>query len=322
MTNAMRKLELRERIQAAAKTVFLEKGYAETKINDIAKAADISPSTIYLYFSGKKDLFSSLNIQQAADIRPEFERKREEICRTALHIFGQEGFERTTMDAIAVQVGLSKAALYQYCDSKEDLFLQVLRYYVAGGIRVPDGSRSDDDDWRAYLRVVAKGCLSGARKPDRNAFLGTVIRDSNKFPAFGAALLPVQLSGRPEEHRPFSHHPAGAGPHPPRRQPPGLYGCVYGVPYVLCGHVPHHRRRGVRRGRGYLYQPDGGHLRPGAEGLSMIKKRSPPLGGDRFSYLRLLRWSQAEPQPEQSPPQAPPQLPQSPFIWRRICRTR
>lgn len=56
MTNAMRKLELRERIQAAAKTVFLEKGYAETKINDIAKAADISPSTIYLYFSGKKDL--------------------------------------------------------------------------------------------------------------------------------------------------------------------------------------------------------------------------------------------------------------------------
>ena len=128
MTNAMRKLELRERIQAAAKTVFLEKGYAETKINDIAKAADISPSTIYLYFSGKKDLFSSLNIQQAADIRPEFERKREEICRTALHIFGQEGFERTTMDAIAVQVGLSKAALYQYCDSKEDLLLQVLRY--------------------------------------------------------------------------------------------------------------------------------------------------------------------------------------------------
>lgn len=187
MTNAMRKLELRERIQAAAKNVFLEKGYAETKSNDIAKAADISPSTIYLYFSGKKDLFSSLNIQQAADIRPEFERKREEICRTALHIFGQEGFERTTMDAIAVQVGLSKAALYQYCDSKEDLFLQVLRYYVAGGIRVPDGSRSDDDDWRAYLRVVAKGCLSGARKPDRNAFLGTVIRDSNKFPAFGAA---------------------------------------------------------------------------------------------------------------------------------------
>lgn len=187
MTNAMRKLELKERIQTAAKSVFLEKGYAETKINDIAKAADISPSTIYLYFSGKKDLFASLDIQQAADIRPEFERKREEICRAALHIFGQEGFERTTMDAIAVRVGLSKAALYQYCDSKEDLFLQVLQYYVSSGIRAPDGTRSDDVDCRTYLRMVAKGCLTGARKPDRNAFLGTVIRDSNKFPAFGAA---------------------------------------------------------------------------------------------------------------------------------------
>lgn len=187
MTNAMRKLELREKIQSAARAVFLEKGYTEARISDIAQTAGISPSTIYLYFSGKKDLFASLDISHAADLRPEFDRKREEICRAALVIFGQEGFERTTMDAIAEQVHISKAALYQYCFSKEDLFLQVLQYYISSGFRKKDDERTDDDSLRDYLRAVASSCLTGARKPERNAFLGTVIRDSNKFPGFGAA---------------------------------------------------------------------------------------------------------------------------------------
>lgn len=187
MTNNLRKLALKERIQAAARRVFLKKGFSETKISDIAAEAGISPSTIYLYFSGKKDLFSSLDIQHMADIRPEFERKREDICRIALKIFGEEGFERTTMDAIAEKARLSKAALYQYCSSKEDLFLQVLQYYISSGFLGPDETRNDNDDWREYLRTVAKSCLNNARNAERSAFLGTVIRDSNKFPSFGAA---------------------------------------------------------------------------------------------------------------------------------------
>ena len=187
MTNNLRKLELKERIQAAARRVFLAKGFSEAKMGDIASEAGVSPSTIYLYFSGKKDLFASLDIQHMADIRPEFDRKREDICRIALKIFGEEGFERTTMDAIAERAELSKAALYQYCSSKEDLFLQVLQYYISSGFHGPDGTRRDSDDWREHLRTVAKSCLNSARSPERSAFLGTVIRDSNKFPSFGAA---------------------------------------------------------------------------------------------------------------------------------------
>lgn len=189
MTNNLRKLELKERIQAAAKRVFLAKGFSEAKISDIASEAGVSPSTIYLYFSGKKDLFASLDIQHMADIRPEFERKREDICRIALKIFGEEGFERTTMDSISEKAGLSKAALYQYCSSKEDLFLQVLQYYINSGFLVPDDAKRDSGDWRERLRVVARSCLNNARNSERSAFLGTVIRDSNKFPSFGAAYL-------------------------------------------------------------------------------------------------------------------------------------
>ena len=137
------------------------------------------------------------------------------------------------MDAIAVQVGLSKRRSTSTVTAKEDLFLQVLRYYVAGGIRVPDGSRSDDDDWRAYLRVVTRAASPGPGSPDRNAFLGTVIRDSNKFPAFGAAYYQYSYQAARKNIVRFLTIQLRAGPHPPWRQPPGLYGCVYGVPYVL-----------------------------------------------------------------------------------------
>lgn len=44
----------------AATMVFSEKGYYNTSIKDIAKAADISPALLYAYFDGKEDLYRSV----------------------------------------------------------------------------------------------------------------------------------------------------------------------------------------------------------------------------------------------------------------------
>ena len=107
MTNERRKAELKAKIEAAATAVFLRKGYAEAKIIDIANEAQISPSTIYLYFDGKKQLFASLNIPEVAQLRPEYDRRREEITRGALTLVGERGFEGTTMDDIAEEMGFS-----------------------------------------------------------------------------------------------------------------------------------------------------------------------------------------------------------------------
>ncbi|MEW6261999.1 MAG: TetR/AcrR family transcriptional regulator [Thermodesulfobacteriota bacterium] len=51
----------RKQIQAAAKQLFMEKGYRATSIEDIAKLAELSPATIYLYFNSKDELYASLN---------------------------------------------------------------------------------------------------------------------------------------------------------------------------------------------------------------------------------------------------------------------
>lgn len=55
------KEELRGKILQAAKEVFMQKGYEETSIRNIAEKIEYSPTTIYLYFKDKDDIFFSLH---------------------------------------------------------------------------------------------------------------------------------------------------------------------------------------------------------------------------------------------------------------------
>src|SRR5688572_6386737 len=45
---------------------------------------------------------------------------------TAFSLFGEKGFERTTMDEIAATAGVARATLYYYFRGKDDLFVYLL----------------------------------------------------------------------------------------------------------------------------------------------------------------------------------------------------
>lgn len=45
---------------AAALHLFVERGFAATRLDDVAKAAGVSKGTLYLYFSSKEDLFKAV----------------------------------------------------------------------------------------------------------------------------------------------------------------------------------------------------------------------------------------------------------------------
>lgn len=47
-------------IMAAALTLFSERGFAATRLEDVAEAAGVSKATIYLYFDSKADLFKAM----------------------------------------------------------------------------------------------------------------------------------------------------------------------------------------------------------------------------------------------------------------------
>lgn len=53
----------RQQIMVAAKRVFAKKGFSKSTLNDIAKKAELSPGTIYLYFKSKDELYASLSLR-------------------------------------------------------------------------------------------------------------------------------------------------------------------------------------------------------------------------------------------------------------------
>lgn len=66
-----RRGEKYELILEAAVKVFAEKGYANSRVSDVAKGAGIADGTIYLYFSRKEDLLISLFQEKLGDFSSE-----------------------------------------------------------------------------------------------------------------------------------------------------------------------------------------------------------------------------------------------------------
>lgn len=79
-----------ERIIAAAKQEFLDKGYVDASLRTIAAAADTSTNSIYVRFGDKEGLFSAI-------VEPVLS----EMTERFIHI--QERFHRMSLDEQARQ---------------------------------------------------------------------------------------------------------------------------------------------------------------------------------------------------------------------------
>jgi AcrR family transcriptional regulator len=78
-------------------------------------------------------------------LRVKTDARRKAITGTAWEVFRENGFERTTMSEISDRVGGSKATLYSYFKSKEELFAAALQQAMA--------ARSDE----AFERLAGAG---------------------------------------------------------------------------------------------------------------------------------------------------------------------
>src|SRR4029077_7615244 len=59
-TRATRSAERRDAILAAALDEFADRGFAATRLDDVARRADVAKGTIYLHFADKEALFEEL----------------------------------------------------------------------------------------------------------------------------------------------------------------------------------------------------------------------------------------------------------------------
>jgi AcrR family transcriptional regulator len=89
---------------------------------------------------------------------------RSRLRQLALEMFAEQGYEKTSLREIAERLGVTKAALYYYFKSKEDIVRSLIEDYVAELDELIDWAKNQPRtaDTRAeivrrYLHIVANG---------------------------------------------------------------------------------------------------------------------------------------------------------------------
>ena len=91
----------------------------------------------------------------ARPIAKDHDAKRQHILKTAARVFAQEGIARASMNRVAEACGISKANIYHYYASKDDLLFDILDTYLSAltdrvlGVR--GGGTSPEDELRRLL---------------------------------------------------------------------------------------------------------------------------------------------------------------------------
>jgi TetR/AcrR family transcriptional repressor of mexJK operon len=119
---------------------------------------------------------------------PRYPAKRAAIARAALDLFVRDGYERTSVDAIAAEAGVSKRTVYSHYGDKERLFLAVVEDTydgLMGQVRdIADRELDRPGDARqkltAFITAVARA-ISGSQQ--RSALIRLIISEAPRFPA-------------------------------------------------------------------------------------------------------------------------------------------
>ncbi|HXW88324.1 MAG TPA: TetR/AcrR family transcriptional regulator [Streptosporangiaceae bacterium] len=89
---------------------------------------------------------------------------RSRLRELALRLFAEQGYEKTSLREIAERLGVTKAALYYYFKSKEDIVSSLVEDYVgeldeliAWGRSQPRTPTTRAEIVRRYLHIVASG---------------------------------------------------------------------------------------------------------------------------------------------------------------------
>lgn len=100
-------------------------------------------------------------------ITKEPEVRRQEILDTALRLFGEKGYEKTSIADIAKAMGVAQGLCYRYFPSKEALFDTVLEQYAAL-LTEPFAKFALSDD--KTLRQIIESMPAAAEDPDASYY--------------------------------------------------------------------------------------------------------------------------------------------------------
>jgi AcrR family transcriptional regulator len=91
------------------------------------------------------------------------EQTLDRLTQAALALFGQFGYERTTIDRIVSQAGLSKGAFYNHFASKEEFFIHLLEERVRNNQKRIQTLYGQETDAARWLTSLLQSLLSPTR---------------------------------------------------------------------------------------------------------------------------------------------------------------
>lgn len=114
--------------------------------------------------------------------------KLHQILDGARRVFLADGFDGASMNDIAREAGVSKGTLYVYFDSKEALFVALIREdRKQQAEQLCEFVGDENEPVAMVLRRFGTNLLSHMTSPDSLAHIRTVIAIAGKFPEIGRA---------------------------------------------------------------------------------------------------------------------------------------
>jgi AcrR family transcriptional regulator len=113
--------------------------------------------------------------------------KRDAILRIALEAFLTDGYAATSMSTIAAKVGGSKATLYNYFTSKEELFSAVIAEKCQDVHQLLFETELEHGDFRASLTRFGERFLKLVLSDEKIAVFRLITAETARFPELGRA---------------------------------------------------------------------------------------------------------------------------------------
>ena len=119
------------------------------------------------------------------------------ILEAALELFGQKGFEATTVSAICEAAGVSEATLYEYFESKEKVLFSIAELYTRREVERLQQIRDYLHDPREKLRAIIQAYLEFYQRNPLYTSVALLTLKANRNFAGSAAYQVVREASRP-----------------------------------------------------------------------------------------------------------------------------
>lgn len=120
-----------------------------------------------------------------APVKTDRDERRETILKVAYAAFLEDGYAATSMSSIAARVGGSKATLYYYFPSKEELFLAVIDEKCRDAHAVIADVLADAGDFPRTLRQLTDTLIRMILEDDRIAIRRLITAEAARFSELG-----------------------------------------------------------------------------------------------------------------------------------------